>query len=399
MESNYLSVSAANALVKDTIDQEPLLRHLFVKGEISSYKSYPSAVYFDIKDEKSLLSCIMWGDEALYLPFQPKIGDEVIAEGSISVYPQRGRYQLYVRSLSLFGQGNALLQLEALKNKLAKEGLFDPSRKRAIPLFPKKVGIIVGEGSAAESDLLKNISRRFPLTEIVIFPSLVQGKDAPKDLLRAFLLSQKSDVDTLIIARGGGSNEDLSAFNDEKLVRAVATSKMPTISAIGHEIDFTLVDFVADKRVSTPTGAAEAAVPDEKEIRQRLLDASSTLLSSLSDECSSLEERLTSLSSRPFFTNPSSMYQKAKDDLAKNEERLLRAEKQTLSIKRENLLSLEAHLKALNPYGVLSRGYSLTTNANGQIIKSVKEVKAGDKIKTRLKDGIINNSVEGVQHD
>lgn len=399
MQRSYISVSEANSLVKETIDEEPLLRHLFIKGEISSYKAYPSAVYFDIKDEKSILSCIMWSDNALYLSFEPKVGDEVIAEGSISVYPQRGRYQLYASSLSLFGEGSALLKLQALKNKLEKEGLFDPTKKRPIPSFPKEVGIIVGEGSAAESDLLKNISRRFPIAKIVIFPSLVQGKDAPKDLLRAFELSQKSSVDTLIIARGGGSNEDLSAFNDETLVRAVGKSKMPTIAAVGHEIDFTLVDFVADKRVSTPTGAAEAAVPDEKDIREALLDATNSLSSSLSDICSLYRSRLDALSSRPFFAKPESMYEKAKEDLADNEQRLKRATIQGMSTRRESISAMEAHLKALNPYGVLDRGYSLTINKRGQIVKSLDDVAIGEKVETRVKDGIIENLVEGKRHD
>jgi exodeoxyribonuclease VII large subunit len=297
-------------------------------------------------------------------------------------------------SLSLYGQGSALLALEALKKKLQAEGLFDERRKRPLPAFPKKIGMIVGDGSAAEADLLKNLQRRWPLADLYVFPSLVQGKEAPKDLLRAFKLSQSFPLDVLIIARGGGSNEDLSAFNDEALARAVSQSKMPTISAIGHEIDFSIVDFVADKRVSTPTGAAEAATPDQQEIIQTLLDDGERLDNAWKKLDSSLQEKLGQLSSRPFFKNPVSIYQDKEKELQDLGNRLATSLRHQNEIRQQTIEAAKGKLKALNPYGVLSRGYSLTSKADGSLVHSVKDVKSGDEVKTQLKDGIIHSKVE-----
>jgi exodeoxyribonuclease VII large subunit len=391
---SFLSVSETNRLLKAKFEGDDDLQHLTVKGEISSWKAYPSATYFDIKDDKSTLSCILWGSDYLYLTFEPKLGDEVLVTGNLDIYVPRGRYSLMATSLQLFGQGSALLALEALKKKLQAEGLFDESRKRSLPAFPKKIGMIVGDGSAAEADLLKNLQRRWPLADLYVFPSLVQGKEAPKDLLRAFRLSQSYPLDVLIIARGGGSNEDLSAFNDEALARAVATSKMPTISAIGHEIDFSIVDFVADKRVSTPTGAAEAATPDANEILQGLLDSEQRLDNSWTKLDSALRDKLTSLSSRPFFKNPASVYQEQEKEIQDLNNRLLTALKHQAELRLQAVEAAKGKLKALNPYGVLNRGYSLTSKADGSIVRSIKDVASGDEVKTRLKDGIIHSKVE-----
>ena len=236
------TVSELNLKAKAALEKEPDLSFVSVRGEIASYKEYPSAVYFDIKDDKSILSCVMWGRDALSLSWKPKVGEEVVAFGSVTLYPAKGRYQFQCLSLSLFGQGDALLELQKRKEKLEKEGLFDPARKRKLPAFPNTIGLIVGDGSAAEADLLRNLNRRWPLSAIVVFPSLVQGKNAPKEIIKALERANAEELDVLILARGGGSNDDLDAWNDEDLVRAVAKSKAPTITAVGHEIDFTLVD-------------------------------------------------------------------------------------------------------------------------------------------------------------
>jgi exodeoxyribonuclease VII large subunit len=392
-ESSFLSVTELNNLLKLKVQSDPSLHNLVVKGEISSWKSYPSATYFDVKDERSVLSCLLWASEYIYLPFEPKIGDEVLLYGYLDVYANRGRYSLICQKIELFGQGKELLALEALKKKLQSEGLFDESRKRGIPEFPSKIGMIVGNGSAAEADLLKNLQRRWPLSDLYVFPSLVQGKEAPKDLLRAFKLSQEYPLDVLIIARGGGSNEDLSAFNDESLCRAVSNSKMPTISAIGHEIDFSILDFIADKRVSTPTAAAEMATPDVNDIRQELDDCFASLSSSLIKNVSSCREKLNSLSNRPFFKNPASAYHEKIERLREHETRLNNATDNALLLKKNEVSSLKTHLEALNPYSVINRGYSLTENEDGKIISSAKDVKEGDRLSTRLKDGIIHSKV------
>lgn len=398
-ERKYLSVTEINSILKEAIEGVPGFHGLLIKGEISSYKEYATAAYFDIKDDKSTLSCIIWRDNFIYLPFSPKVGDEVLIKGYLTVYVARGRYQFVATSIELFGKGNELLRLEELKKKLASEGLFDESRKRPIKEFPSKVGVIVGKGSAAESDLIKNLGRRWPLTDIYLFPSLVQGKEAPKDLLRAFKLSQKYPLDTLIIARGGGSNEDLSAFNDEALVRAVSTSKMPVISAVGHEIDVTLIDFVSDKRVSTPTGAAEEAVPDQEEIKQNIIFEENSLIDSMEKRLEKEKNRLESISSRPFWKNPEEIYKDLLKKVGDLDARLMVSTKQKIEITKERIEGEKKSLEALSPLNVINRGYSLTTKEDGTLIRSVADAPEGTILKTRVKDGIIESQSKGESHE
>ncbi len=397
-EKDYLSVSETNELVKSVLEGT-MAYSLRVRGEISSFKRYPTAVYFDIKDEKSVLNCIMWDSAFANLSFQPKIGDLVDLVGRINVYVARGKYNFIARNMSPAGQGDALLRLEALKKKLAEEGLFDEARKRAIEPFPKKIGIICARGSAALSDLLKNISMRWPLADILFFPSLVQGEEAPSSLLKAFEKSQEYDLDTLIIARGGGSNEDLSAFNDEALIRAVATSKMPVISAVGHEIDVTLIDYVSDLRVSTPTGAAVAAAPNQDDIFASLVDYSARIEASTRRKIEQEENKLRLLSSRSFFLNPGDMYDPLLEKVDQLSKRLSLSLANSLEMSRREVDSLKNHLSAVNPYNVIARGYSIIENEEGKILKSAKEARIGEKLKTLMKDGIIISSVEEVKDE
>jgi exodeoxyribonuclease VII large subunit len=392
-ETSFVTVSQVNGYLKEVIEGIADFRRLTVKGEVSNFKRYSNAAYFDLKDDKSVLPCVMWSDSLFYLSFAPKDGDEVLATGSIQVYQPRGRYQLYVSSLDLYGQGAELLRLEALKKKLAAEGLFDESRKRPLPSFPSLIGLIVGAGSAAEADLIKNLQRRWPLADIIVFPSLVQGTNAPKDLLRAYGLSKKYPLSTLIFARGGGSSEDLGAFNDEALVRAVSGSSVPTISAVGHEVDFTLLDYVVDKRVSTPTAAAEAATPDGNEIKERLDDLSFSLDEALKGLLETKKESVASLANRPFFKAPQSMYEAAKDKVKELGKRLDLAVDNGLAMKKADVARYEEHLIALNPYGVLKRGYSITEKEDGTVVKKKSDVKSGDVVKSRLEDGIITSKV------
>ena len=395
MEQNkYFSVTALNTLIKSKIDGDEELHNVYVKGEISNWKSYNSGFFFDLVDEKkSVIPCILWGDNYLYLPFEPKNGDEVIALGSVSVYVGRGRYNFTVKTLEKFGQGAALLALEALKKKLQAEGLFDISHKKPIPEFPKSIGLIVGDKSAAEADLIKNISRRWPLCEILVFPSLVQGKDAPKELLKALRRAETTEIDILIIARGGGSNEDLSAFNDETLARELYACKIPCISAVGHEIDTTLIDYVSDLRVSTPTGAAEAATPDQAEIRAALLGAEDALDTAIKNIFSKKRDLLNNLSARPFFKNPSSNYEKAKEEVQQLSKRLSVSLSHILEKNKSQVESLSSKLNALNPRNVINRGYSMTTDEKGNVITSINQIAEGDTLKSVLKDGVITSKV------
>ena len=365
------SVSEVNAYVKRVLSQDENLKYLLVKGEISNFKNGANGhLYFSLKDAKSLISVVMFREYAKTLTFTPKDGDEVIMLATLDVYEARGSYQLYAKSMDLKGVGAKMVELEELKKKLASEGLFSKP-KRPIPEFPKAIGIITALNSAAIKDLLTNIKRRFPVADIYVFPSSVQGDSAPKELIKAFYKSQEYDLDTLIIGRGGGVSEDLSAFNDEGLVRAVYTSKMPVIAAVGHEIDYTLLDYVADVRVSTPTGAAEKATPDRYEIEQDfdkyLEDMKEAIRSKLDDMKESINDY--------------------KEDLSQVLLNRINQYKLIVNGKKEQLA-------ALNPKGILSRGYSITLNEEGKAITSTKDVKEGNEMKTILVDGEIVSTIK-----
>ena len=391
----FYTVTSLNRHIKEILDGDASLRFIRLKGEVSNLKKYPSGhFYFTLKDENSVVSAVMFYNDALRIGFDMKDGDEVLAYGSISVYSQRGSYQLYVNEIELFGQGAILVELEKLKQKLKAEGLFDESRKRPIPSFPKAIGIISASGSAAIEDMIKNIQRRYPVTQIYFFPSLVQGSAAPKDLLRAFNLSKTYDLTTLIIGRGGGASEDLNAFNDETLVRVLATSQVPIISAIGHEIDFTLVDYIADRRVSTPTGAAELATPDKREIYENLNESLERMSLALQNKVHVLKERLSLLSKRSFFVDPKSIYENKSRDVKEYRVRLANAMQNSYLIANRDVKAYRQRLEALSPFGVLKRGYSIMSDQEGRIIDSINKVEAGQNVTTTLKDGIIKSQVK-----
>ncbi len=393
----FISVTTLNTLIKYKLEGESDLRGLYVKGEISNWKIYKSGVFFDLKDEQgSVISCILWGNYVSRLNFIPKDGDEVIAFGNITVYAARGRYSLQVYQMELYGYGAALIALENLKKKLAKEGLFDESRKRTIPKMPNTIGVIVGKNSAAESDLRRNITRRWPIANVIFFYAQVQGLEAPKSLIKALEEANETKLDVLIVARGGGSNEDFSAFNDETLVRAFSKCVCPFISAVGHEIDVTLIDYVADLRVSTPTAAAEAATPDQNEIRNFLIESEKEINDSIIEKIGNLRDRINSLAKRSFFVNPASIYEDAKGDLLVTEQRLNSAMKHKVEVLKLKTDSYRSRLNATNPNNVVSRGFSITTDETGKPVTSVKQIKTGQLIKTKLKDGIIiSEALEG----
>ena len=366
------SVTDVNRYIKTVINQDENLKYIFVKGEISNFKSGANGhLYFSLKDKDCLISVCMFATYASKLAMLPKNGDEVTLLASVDVYPARGTYQLIAYELEQKGQGSILVELENLKKQLLLEGLFDESRKRRINIYPSKIGVITAPNGAAIHDIVTNIRRRYPLCEIYFFPSAVQGDSAAKELLAAFKKSQEYDLDTLIIGRGGGASEDLFAFNDEALVRAIATSKMPVIAAVGHEIDSTLVDFVADKRASTPTGAAELATVDVREIEQKFDYAIETMKNAIADKLEEMKQEYLDL----------------KESLSENMgTKLLLLSKDVEKYKEK--------LSALNPNNVLSRGYSISMNAEGKVVKNVKDIKLGDKLITVLKDGKVVSKVE-----
>ncbi|MBO7574096.1 MAG: exodeoxyribonuclease VII large subunit [Bacilli bacterium] len=376
MDNNrpVFTVSDVNNYIKAVLNNDENLKFIYVKGEISNFKMASNGhFYFSLKDDKAMISAMMFSGYASKNTFQPENGQEVVVFGSVDAYPGRGTYQIIVYQMQEVGAGQALLELEKLKKKLKEEGLFDESRKRPINLYPKAIGVITAPNSAAIKDILFNLKRRYPIADIYVFYSAVQGDNAAKELLNAFNIAQTYPLDTLLIGRGGGSSEDLSAFNDETLVRALATSKMPIIACVGHEIDSTLVDFVADKRASTPTGAAELATIDQREILEHLSFSIQEMEESIRGRVEELKEEVSSY----------------KEDLNQSMLNLLRQEKQLLEHKK-------ATLDALNPENVLSRGYTLTVDENGLPIK-IKNSRPGDKIKTIFKDGSLTSEVKEVE--
>jgi exodeoxyribonuclease VII large subunit len=390
---SYFTVKEANLYIKARFDVDPLLNKVTIRGEVSNFKQYPKAMYFSLKDQESKISVVMF----LYgkgLDFTPKDGDEVLISGSISVYPKEGTYQLYGKTIERFGQGNQLLALQQLKEKLYKEGLFDPLKKRALPRFPKRVGIIAGKDSAALKDLTFNLHRRYPVAQIVFFPSLVQGTKAVLDIKRAYLLAKGSDLDLLILARGGGAEEDLSAFNDESLVRLLATSPIPTIAAIGHEINQSLVDLVCDHKSSTPTGAAELAVPDQVELKRLLNQKKSIMETILKRDLANYRQTLSLLASRPVLVNPKAIYAHQLQATKVLKDKLNRTMKDLLQKKRLMYQGLRDSLRALSPYEVLNRGYAINLMEDGKPLVSTKQVKVGEKVKTILKDGFMISEIK-----
>ena len=360
-----LTVSDVNTYIKAVLTSEEKLKFIHISGEISNFKAYPSGhFYFSLKDDNSVINAVMFNNYARKITFVPKNGDQVVVLASVDAYVPRGSYNLTVYEMEAVGQGQLLVEFEKLKKKLASEGLFDESRKRKINIYPKAIGVITAPNGAAVRDIVTNIKRRYPIADIYVFPSLVQGEQAPKELLKAFNKSQEYDLDTLIIGRGGGASEDLSAFNDETLVRALATSRMPIIAAVGHEIDSTLVDFVADKRASTPTGSAELATVDRREIENEFAYASMNMEQALYKNLKAKNEEISSL-----------------------DEELHECMRDKISNIKEDIDNLQKRLELINPLNVLKRGYSIVMNEKGEAISSIKNVKQNDKIITKLSDG------------
>ena len=368
------TVSDINSYIKALLNNDESLKFIYVKGEVSNFKMASNGhFYFSLKDDKSMISAMMFSSYANKNAFKPENGQEVVVFGSIDAYVGRGSYSIIVYQMEEVGAGQALLELEKLKKKLKEEGLFDESRKRPINLFPKAIGVITAPNSAAIKDILFNLNRRYPVADVYVFYSAVQGDNAAKELLNAFNIAQTYPLDTLLIGRGGGASEDLSAFNDEALVRAIASSKMPVIACIGHEIDSTLVDFVADKRASTPTGAAELATIDQREIIQHLAYSLNDMEEAIKGRLEKMEEDLSSY----------------KEDLNNSLLNLVKQQSQLLVHKK-------ATLEALNPNNVINRGYSLTVDEEGHAV-DIKSVKKGQTIKTILKDGTISSTVIDVE--
>ena len=393
-----LSVSQFNEVARTLLENEPLLQGITLHGEISNYKRYPSGhAYFSLKDEKSAIACVMFAGNAFGLRFLPQNGMQVLAGGNATIYGKDGRYQFVVRCMSPDGVGGLYAAFEKLKKKFEEEGLTAESRKKPLPAFPRRVGVITSPVGAAFQDILNVTGRRFPAAEILLYPSVVQGAEAPEQLLQALhYFEVKRNVDVLIIGRGGGSMEDLWAFNDENLCRALASCPIPTISAVGHETDYTLCDFVCDQRAPTPSAAAELAVPEKKELLADLAELERRMRSAFERELAQRRERVRLFSGQKVLSDPQAMWEVKKNTLAQQSRLFLREVTVALKEKREKLSLVGEKMLTLNPMAVLTRGYSALFDEKGCVIQSAENLFPGQKILLRLADGRAEAEVKKV---
>ena len=397
MERQVLSVGQLNDYIKNKLDNDPGLRSIAVRGELSNYKVYPSGHhYFTIKDGTGALKCVMFKSAAMRLRFRPENGMQVIAMGSVTVYVRDGVYQLYCTGMVMDGIGDLYAAFEQLKSKLAAQGLFDPSHKQPLPRFPGTIGIVTSSAGAAVHDMLRILRKRYPLTRVKLLPVRVQGAEAPAEIAGAiYYANQHQLADLLIVGRGGGSIEDLWAFNDEMVARAIYDSKIPVISAVGHEPDVTISDFVADLRAATPSNAAELAVPDQDALRQTLDDMQNAMAVAMQTRIKRAGERLGSLAGRPVLKSPLAAFESRRKALELLEKRLLSAQSGNLAKQRQRFVAQISKLDAMSPLKVLTRGYALVAKEDGQLVRSVRDVKPKEPIAVRVSDGTIVASVIG----
>jgi len=395
-----LTVTQLNEYVKHIIDHDIRLSDVYVKGEISNFKNHYSTghYYFTLKDEGGMIRAIMFKSAAGKMPFVPEDGMKVVAHGRVSAFVRDGQYQLYCDSMEPDGIGALYIAFEQLKRKLEAEGLFDPARKRPLPKIPTRVGIITSATGAAIRDMINVCGRRFPYAKLVLFPSLVQGPDAPPQLIAGLrYFNETMSADVIIIGRGGGSIEDLWAFNNEELAREVAASRIPVISAVGHETDFTICDFVADRRAPTPSAAAELAVPDTAELKRKIQNIVTRESGVLQQIAARHRERLLLLSGSRVLQNPMTMIDDKKMQTAMAAERLMRAEERIRMQSRAMLQTEAGKLSALNPLAVLSRGYSAVYKEDGTLVKSIENIQPGDGITIRTEGGEVDATVTGIR--
>ena len=395
MDQQVLSITQINEYIRGKMDGDSLLNQVAVRGEISNYKLYPSGHhYFTLKDESSALRCVMFKGNALRLRFRPENGMKIIAMGKISVFPRDGAYQLYCNAMAMDGVGDLYAAFEQLKQKLAAQGLFDPAHKKPLPKYPGTIGIITSSAGAAVHDLLRILRKRYPLTQVKLLPVRVQGVEAPGEIAAAIRYANYHHLaDLLIVGRGGGSIEDLWAFNDERVAYAIYESEIPVISAVGHEPDVTISDFVADLRAATPSNAAELAVPDRDALGQTLDAMSAAMATALNRQIKSARQHLDVLSRSPALQSPAGyLDQKGKSlELLKN--RLISAENQIINRNNQRYIALTAKLDAMSPLKVLTRGYSMAQNERGEVVRSVSQVEAGERITVSLSDGKLSATV------
>lgn len=401
MAQQVLTITQLNDYIRSRMDADPLLTQVAVKGEISNYKLYPSGHhYFTLKDEGSALKCVMFKGNALRLRFRPENGMKVIAMGKVSVFPRDGAYQLYCTAMAMDGVGDLYAAFEQLKKKLAAQGLFDPSHKKPLPKFPGTIGIITSSAGAAVHDMLRILRKRYPLSKVLLLPVRVQGVEAPGEIAAAIGYANRHRLaDLLIVGRGGGSIEDLWAFNDERVAYAIYQSAIPVISAVGHEPDVTISDYVADLRAATPSNAAELAVPDQEALRQSLDSMSATMAAALMRQLKAAQQHLNVLSQSPALQSPTGyLEQRAKSlELLKN--RMLTAQNTCITQKHTRFVAAVSKLDAMSPMKVLTRGYAMAQTERGEVLRSVAQVNTGERITLSLSDGKLSATVTDIKEE
>ena len=422
MENKYLTIGALTRYLKHQFDNDRNLQTVFLKGEISNYKMHTTGhLYFSLKDETSKINAIMFSSNAKKLLFKPVEGSKVLVKGRISIYEATGNYQIYIDEMLEDGVGNLYLAFEKLKEKLSKEGLFDTKYKKEIPRYPNKIGIITASTGAAIRDILTTIKRRYPICETILFPSLVQGENAKESIVSNIEKAQNYDLDVLIVGRGGGSIEDLWPFNEEIVARAIFKSNIPIISAVGHEIDFTIADFVADMRAATPTAAAELAVPNIIDLFNKFKQYQIRINENINKKINYFNLYLDSIKNSYVIKNPLLIYDTKFEKLDLLTEKINKEinykidktvtildkyKSNTLIINPMkifekfdlNLKNNISKLELLNPLGVLNRGYSVTYK-NKKVLKDIKQVKENDKINIKLTNGSLEAIIDKIMED
>ena len=395
MQQQVLTITALNEYIRGKMDADALLNAVAVKGEISNYKLYPSGHhYFTLKDENSALKCVMFKGNALRLRFRLENGMKIIAMGKVSVFPRDGAYQLYCTAMALDGIGDLYAAFEQLKKKLQAQGLFDPAHKKPIPKFPGTIGIITSSAGAAVHDMLRILNKRYPLAKVRLLPVRVQGVEAPGEIAAAIRYANYHRLaDLLIVGRGGGSIEDLWAFNEEVVAHAIYDSEIPVISAVGHEPDVTISDFVADLRAATPSNAAELAVPDRDALSQTLDSISNAMANALSRQIRGYRQHLDVLSQSPALKSPTGYLEQKQRQLELMKNRLIAAENQNIARNTQRYIALTAKLDAMSPLKVLTRGYSMAQNDRGEVVRSVSQVELGERIGISFSDGKVYATV------
>lgn len=390
-----LSITQINEYIQGKMNADPMLTQVAVRGEISNYKCYPSGHhYFTLKDEASALKCVMFKGNAIALRFRPANGMKVIALGRISVYPRDGAYQLYCSAMSVDGVGDLNAAFEQLKAKLASKGLFDPEKKKRLPKYPGTIGVVTSSAGAAVHDILRILRKRYPLAQVKLLPVRVQGAEAPDEIAAAIRYANAHHLaDLLIVGRGGGSLEDLWAFNDERVAYAIYESEIPIVSAVGHEPDVTIADYVADLRAATPSNGAELAVPDQDALLQNLDALNGAMAAALSRQLKLAAQRLDALAASPALRSPTAYLERKEKDLRLLKNRMISAQERMISASNARFVSCVAKLDAMSPLKVLSRGYAMAQTENGELLRSIHQVNPGNSILVNISDGTITASV------